>query len=67
MRHSCRGNPTSVKVITPRHSARAADGTSKLRQLGGSKVQVTANVPVDIDVGNSGEIAMETIDSDQHG
>jgi hypothetical protein len=50
----------------PWHSATAADGTSKLRQLDGRKVQLTANVPVDVDVGNIGEIAMKTIDSDQH-
>lgn len=55
-------SPTGVEVIPPRHGAGAGDGSDKLRQLGRRKVQLTANVPVNVDVGDIGEIAMETVD-----
>mgnify|MGYP007115615742 CR=1 FL=1 len=49
-------------MVPPQHSAGASDGAGKSWQFGGCKVQLTANVPVDINIGHIGEIAVETID-----
>jgi hypothetical protein len=51
---------TSVEVITPGHGAGAGHGGGKLGQMGGRRVQLATNVPVDVDVGDVSEIAMET-------
>lgn len=55
--------PTSIEMIPPGDSAGAGDRITDGRQIGRRKVQSAANVPVDVNAGNIGEIAMETIDS----
>lgn len=61
LREEGRSGRTSVEVIAPWHGAGADDRTGKPRELGGCKVQLTADVPVDIDVGDVGQVAMETM------